>query len=97
MLQQTLRQLDRAFTDMWRRGFGFPRFKKRLRSFVFPQFKECPLQGNRIKLPKLGWVRLRLLRPVPEPFAIKQVRLIRKASGYYINLSLQAEVDVPEP
>ena len=54
------------------------------------------MQGDQIKLPKLGWVRLRLSRPVPEPFAIKQVRVIRKPSGYYVNLSLQADVDVPE-
>ena len=39
VLQQTLRQLDKAWDDMQKRGFGFPRFKNRyrIRSFVFPQ------------------------------------------------------------
>jgi putative transposase len=37
VLQQALRQLEAAFVAMWERGHGFPRFKKRMRSFVFPQ------------------------------------------------------------
>ena len=44
VLQQTLRTLDRAWDDMRKRGFGFPRFKNkyRLRSFVFPQLNKNP-------------------------------------------------------
>jgi putative transposase len=37
VLQQALRQLEAALVAMWERGYGFPRFKKRMRSFVFPQ------------------------------------------------------------
>ena len=37
VLQQALRQLEAAFVAMWERGHGFPKFKKRMRSFVFPQ------------------------------------------------------------
>ncbi len=36
VLQQVLKTLDKAFRDMKERGFGFPRFKKRMHSFVFP-------------------------------------------------------------
>jgi len=46
----------------------FPRFKKRLRSFVFPQLNKEVIKGNRVNLPKIGWVRMRLSRPVPEGF-----------------------------
>lgn len=38
VLQQVLRTLDRAWDDIWKRGFGFPRFKKhfRMRYECFP-------------------------------------------------------------
>ena len=56
VLQQVLQQLEKAFISMWEQDHGFPRFKKpgRMRSFLFPQFKECPVDGTYINLPKLG-------------------------------------------
>jgi putative transposase len=36
VLQQTLKTLDKAFSDMKSKGYGFPRFKKQMKSFVFP-------------------------------------------------------------
>ena len=40
VLQQTLRILEAAFVNMWERGFGFPRFKKKCRSFLYPSVKQ---------------------------------------------------------
>ena len=100
VLQQVLRTLDRAFADMKAKGLGFPRFKNRyrLRSYVYPQLRGDELvKGNQIKLPQLGWVRFRKSRGIPEGFKIKQARVVRKASGYFVMLSLQLDVDVPQP
>lgn len=99
VLQQTLRTLDRAWEDMKARGFGFPRFKNkyRMRSFVFPQLGKDPIRNDAIKLPKLGWVKWRQSRPIPDGFEVKQARVVRKASGYFVALSLQLDVDVPSP
>ncbi|MGL5079257.1 MAG: RNA-guided endonuclease InsQ/TnpB family protein [Waterburya sp.] len=99
VLQQTLRTLDRAWDDMKARGFGFPRFKNkyRLRSFVFPQLNKDPISEKSIKLPGLKDVRWRMSRPIPDGFVPKQARIVRKASGYFVMLSLQLNVDVPEP
>jgi putative transposase len=99
MLQQVLRKLETAFVDMKRKGMGFPRFKNqyRMRSFVFPQMLKNCLQGNSIKLPQLGVVEFIKSREIPNGFAVKQARIIRKASGYFIILSLQCEVNVPDP
>jgi putative transposase len=97
VLQQVLRKLETAFLDMNRKGMGFPRFKKqgRMRSFVFPQFKTNPVKEDLIKLPELGWVKMRLSRPIPDGFKLKQVRIVKKASGYFAMLSLQCDVQVP--
>ncbi|NEO39842.1 MAG: transposase [Moorea sp. SIOASIH] len=97
VLQQVLKTLERAFNNMKLRGYGFPRFKNnRMRSFVFPQFKANPVVNDWIKLPQIGLVRMRLSRPIPEGFKIKQVRIVRRASGYFAMLSLQSEVSIPD-
>ena len=98
VLQQVLRTLDRAFKDMKTQGYGFPRFKNkyRMRSFVFPQFSSNPVKDDWIKLPMIGLVQMRLSRPIPEGFNLKQVRVVRRASGYFVMLALQSDVSVPD-
>lgn len=99
VLQQTLRTLDRAWDDMKSRGFGFPRFKNkyRMRSFVFPKLGVNPVRDDAIKLPQFGWMKWRKSREIPEGFEIKQARIVGKASGYFVILSLQLNVNVPSP
>ena len=99
MLQQVLRKLETAFLDMKRKGMGFPRFKNkyRMRSFVFPKMLKKCLQGNSIKLPQLGIVEFIKSREIPNGFVVKQARIVRKASGYFVMLSLECDVNVPQP
>ncbi len=99
VLQQVLRKLETAFLDMKRKGMGFPRFKNRyrIRSLVYPQMgKGQLLRGNQIKLPQLGWIEYVKSREVPDGFAIKQARIVRKASGYFVQLTLECDVSVPD-
>jgi putative transposase len=106
MLQQVLRKLETAFVDMKRKGMGFPRFKNRyrMRSFVFPQMLKNCIQGNSIKLPQLGTVEFIKSREIPVGeacpkglgFVVKQARIARKASGYFLILSLECDVNVPD-
>lgn len=83
VLQETLARLDKSFRFMQQREFGFPRFKKfgQVRSLLFPQFKANPVTGWQVKLPKIEAVRLNLHRPIPDGFVVKQVRVVKKASG----------------
>jgi putative transposase len=98
VLQDALKRLDKAFKFMQERGFGFPRFQKfgQYRSFVFPQFKSNPVNGFEVKLPKIGAMPINLHRPIPDGFEVKQVRVVRKASGWYAQLILQADISVPD-
>ncbi len=98
VLQQTLKTLDRAHADMKKKGCGFPRFKRpnRMRSFVFPQLGKSPLAEGVVKLPSLGAVKIRQSRPYPESFDVKQARVVKRASGFYLMLTFQADVSVPE-
>ncbi|MFP5271018.1 RNA-guided endonuclease InsQ/TnpB family protein [Coleofasciculus sp.] len=97
-LQQVLKRLEAAFVDMKRNGMGFPRFKNRyrMRSFVYPQLgKGQLLRKNQVKLPQLGWLEYIKSREIPDGFVVKQARIIRKASGYFVQLSLKCDVSVP--
>ena len=98
VLQQVLKCLDRAFAEMKSKGHGFPRFKNqsRMRSFVFPQMLKHCISSTGIKLPQLGLVSVRWSREIPEGFQVKQARIIRRASGYFVLLSLRADVDLPD-
>jgi putative transposase len=95
-MQQTLRKLDRAFKDMKSKGCGFPRFKKRMKSFNLISNK-IEIDDNFIRMPLLKKVKFVKSRNIPEGFKIKQVQIIKKASGYYANLTIELDVDVPTP
>ncbi|GAX44140.1 putative transposase IS605 family protein [Tolypothrix sp. NIES-4075] len=99
VLQQTLIRLEKAFVSMWEHNHGFPRFKKpgAMRCFVFPQLKHEDLLENQIRLPLIGWVIFRPSRPIPEGGKLKQARIVKRASGWFVMLTLQWDVSVPSP
>jgi len=99
VLQQAVKQLHRGWEYFQQRGFGFPRFKKygQFKSLLFPQFKENPVTNWHIKLPKIGAIPINLHRPIPHGFAVKQVRILRKADRWYASISLQCDVTLPNP
>lgn len=94
-MQQTLRKLDRAFKDMKSKGMGFPRYKKKAKSFNL--LGKIEINGNYIKMPLLKDLKFRKHREIPEGFKIKQIQIIKKASGYYANLMVELDVDVVKP
>jgi putative transposase len=99
VLQRAIKQLHKAWENFQERGFGFPRFKKygHIKSLLFPQFKESPVTGNNILLPKIGLIPINLHRPIPEVFVIKQVRILKKADIWYASINIQCDVSVPDP
>ncbi|MBW4632008.1 MAG: transposase [Iphinoe sp. HA4291-MV1] len=98
-LQQTLRRLEKAFVNMWEQNHGFPRFKKagRMRSFSFSQLGQNPLSNGFIKLPVIGAVKLRQSRDIPDGGTIKQARVVKRVSGWYVMLTVQWNVSVKQP
>ena len=99
VLQTNIRRLHDAIDFFINRGFGFPRYKKygQMKSILFPQFKTNPLTGWQVKLPKLGLVQINLHRPIPDGFVIKQIRIVKKAKGWYAVTSIQSDWEIPDP
>ncbi|MCO8163167.1 transposase, partial [Pseudomonas sp. 21LCFQ010] len=68
-LQQSLKDLERAYANFFAKRADFPRFKKKGQrdSFRYPDPKQIKLDqtNSRLFLPKLGWLRYRNSREVP--------------------------------
>ena len=96
--QQTRLRLEKSFVSMCEQSQGFPRFKKKgtLRSFNEPQLGTTFHQGNRFKLPVIGPIKFWQDRPIPQGAILKQARLVRRSPGWYIMLTLQWDVSIPD-
>jgi len=98
LLQQTRLRLEESFVTMWEQSHGFPRFKKQgtLRSFNEPQFGVTFHQSNRFKLRVIGCIKFWQDRPIPQGAIVKQARVVRGSTGWYIMLTLQWDVSIPD-
>ena len=94
-MQQTLRKLDRAFNDMKSKNMGFPRYKKKMQSFNV--LGNIYLESNYIRMPLLKNIKFRKSREIPAGFKIKQIQIIKKASGYYANLMIELDATMVQP
>ena len=96
VLQQTIKQLHRAWENFQERGFGFPRFKKygQLKSLLFPQFKESPVTWLHIRLPKIGVISINLHRPIPEGAECTAAFLPEVASGSFFGSFVVKQVRI---
>lgn len=95
VLQQTLKDLDRAYKNFFARRAAPPVFKKRGRhdSFRNPDSFSVDPENGRVKLPKLGWLRYRNSRKITG--APKNVT-VSLHCGHW-SVSIQTEQEVPQP
>jgi len=96
VLQQSLKDLDRAFRNFFEGRAGYPHFKSRRakQAIRYPQRVKINLETKRTYLPKVGWVKTVFHRPLEGK--LKNVTVSRTKSGRYY-ASFQVEVDIPEP
>jgi putative transposase len=93
LLQQVLADLERAFVNFFERRARYPRFKSRKRDqarFRIPQ--RVRVVGDRVQVPKIGYVRLRLSRPVEGQ--TKSATFKQDACGHWY-VSLVAQTQMP--
>lgn len=67
-----------------------------MRSFVFPQMQGERLKPGMVNLPVIGWVKLRQSREIADGGVVKLARVARKVSGWYVMLTVQWDVSVPQ-
>lgn len=95
-LQQTLKHLDRALLDAFSKKSPkrFPVFKKKGESDSFRHPDCFKLDGNRIYLPKIGWIRFRQSRAIEG--APRNVTVSRRGDHWFVSIQTEREVADPK-
>ena len=88
VLQQNVKRLDTAYKNFFD-GRGFPKFKNRSNFTSFTFVMGVKIQGSKIYLPKLGWMRFYNSRPIPNGFTIKACTVRKRQNGWYISVRIE--------
>ena len=86
-----------AFKNFFNHKSAFPKFKKKGRSDVKMYFvrnnpKDCLCKRHRIKIPSLGWVRIKEKGYIPttkDGYVIKSGHVSIKADRYYVSVLIE--------
>ena len=86
-----------AFENFFNHKSAFPKFKKKGRSDVKMYFvrnnpKDCFCERHRIKIPSLGWVRIKEKGSIPttkDGYVIKSGHVSIKANRYYVSVLIE--------
>ena len=92
--KQAIMNGDKAFKDFFKKAKGFPRFKKKKNQDVkayFPKNNKTDwtLERHRVKIPTLGWVRLKEFGYIPKNSVVKSGTVSQKADRYYVSILVE--------
>ena len=96
-ITQAVNNGQTAFTRFFNHESNFPNFKKKGRSDVKMYFvknnpKDCCCERHRIKIPSLGWVRIKEKGYIPttkDGYVIKSGHVSIKADRYYVSVLVE--------
>ena len=96
--KQAIMNGDKAFRDFFKKAKGFPRFKKKKNQDVkayFPKNNKTDwtIERHRVKIPTLGWVRLKEFGYIPTNSIVKSGTVSQKADRYYVSILVE-ETDI---
>ncbi|PBL51957.1 RNA-guided endonuclease InsQ/TnpB family protein [Pseudomonas aeruginosa] len=98
-LQQTLKDLERAYSNFFAKRADLPCFKKKGQrdSFRYPDPKQIKLDqaNSRIFLPKLGWLRYRNSRDVLGE--LRNVTVSLSGGKWFVSIQTAREIEQPVP
>jgi putative transposase len=99
VLQQALKDLDRAFLNFFRRVKkeekpGHPKFKKKgvKESFRFPQGVKT--EGSKVYLPKIGWIKFRKSQEIQG--TIQETTIVQEGLDWFVSFSCAIEKETPQ-
>ncbi|EGT0000031.1 IS200/IS605 family element transposase accessory protein TnpB [Clostridium perfringens] len=92
--KQAIMNGDKAFKDFFKKAKGFPRFKKKKNQDVkayFPKNNntDWTLERHRVKIPTLGWVRLKEFGYIPVNSIVKSGTVSQKTDRYYVSILVE--------
>lgn len=91
--------LESAFSAFFARRSAMPAFKKKRARLAYTTNNvsdSIRIESGRIRLPKAGFVRIKLHRPMPEGSVIKSVTVSCTGSGkYYASILVETTIETP--
>ncbi|OBZ36085.1 IS200/IS605 family element RNA-guided endonuclease TnpB [Methanohalophilus sp. DAL1] len=90
--------LDNAFTRFFREKTGFPNFKSKknpVQSFSVPQYYKVDFEKNKVKLPKIGWIKTILHRHFDGKCKTATVSKI-PSGKYFISILVDDGKELPD-
>ena len=92
--KQAIMNADKAFRDFFKGSKGFPKFKKKKKQDVkayFPKNNKTDwtLERHRVKIPTIGWIRLKEFGYIPTNSIVKSGTVSQKANRYYVSILVE--------
>ena len=97
-LKYACRQLDTAYGKFFKHEAGFPKYHKKhgRQAYTNTNAKAIHIDGNRVKIPTIGWVKAKGLRELPADVKICYITISRDPDGkYYGSITYKYEKDIP--
>ena len=93
-LVQTVMDLHKAFKNFFEGRAGFPTFRKKGQngSFRYPDPKQIEIEDERIFLPKAGWTKLVMHRPIAG--MVKNVTVSEIAGDWFVSIQVEHEIAI---
>ncbi|HBF5147123.1 TPA: transposase [Clostridioides difficile] len=94
--KQAIMNGDKAFKDFFKKTKGFPKFKKKKNQDVkayFPKNNKTDwtIERHRVKIPTLGWVRLKEFGYIPINSIVKSGTVSQKSDRYYVSILVKED------
>ena len=92
--KQAIMNGDKSFRDFFKKAKGFPKFKKKKNQDVkayFPKNNKTDwtIERHRVKIPTLGWIRLKEFGYIPVNSIVKSGTVSQKADRYYVSILVE--------
>ncbi|AGK98635.1 RNA-guided endonuclease InsQ/TnpB family protein [Clostridium pasteurianum] len=99
--KQAIMNGEKAFKKFFKGESGFPKFKKKKNQDIkayFPKNNKTDwtLERHRVKVPTLGWIRLKEFGYVPVDSIVKSGTVNQKADRYYISILVEEDIKINE-
>jgi putative transposase len=103
--QEALRDLDRAYANFFRRvkngekKVGFPKFKSKKRGRgSFRLTGAIRVESDKIRLPRIGWLRLRQGDYIPSRRGVKifSATVSERADRWFVSVAVEVEISVSQ-
>lgn len=90
--QNSLRNLESAYKKFFKKQTAFPKFKKKGQRDSFTLDAPIIVKDNKIKLPKIGWIKLKEHSYIPEGNP-KSATISLRANRWFVSVKYETEIE----